>query len=270
MKIHVVSSTKGGVGKSTISSQLLVSFINIATGKQVRYFEIDDQNESIKNLKQSAIINPTIVKTENIAKFVEESIMFDDDVVVDVGGNLTTVMFLAKLKMLGGFLAPTVFYIPLTDGDQDAINAVDTFNKIREFDKDSKIIYVLNRCTNKSNQDLLEREFIDFFGNEVLDVKPIKKDKNTHFIALNKNAIYNVIGKLEKNILEVSGENFDEEYKAAAAEYFKDKTNKELYRKVRKLMFLKEQSTVAKEIIEKEYFTLFKQIEKIIGKENGK
>lgn len=259
--INIVVNTKGGVGKSTTSSQLLTSSIYSRTSKPVLYFEIDDQNESIKNLASSKIINSSIIKTENIAKFVEDSISFDEDVVVDVGGNLTAVMFLDKLKMLGGFIAPTTYYIPLTDGDQDAINAAETFKKIREYDKDSHIIYVLNRCTNKSNQDLIEREFIDFFGSEILDVTKIIQDKKSSYISLNRNAIYNLAGKLEKTILELALENYDEEYKAAAKEYYKDKTNTKLYKKVRKLMFLKEQTTIAKSIYDDEYKDLFIEIE---------
>jgi len=266
--INIVVNTKGGVGKSTVSSQLLTSYIFSKTGKEVEYFEIDDQNESIKNLKGSNVINATIVKTENIAKFVEDSIMFDSDIVVDVGGNLTAVMFLDKLKMLGGFIAPTTYYIPLTDGDQDAINAAETFKMIRVYDKTSKIIYVLNKCTNKSNQDLLEREFVDFFGNDILDVETIIKDKKTSYIAVNRNTIYNLAGKLQKTIIELANESYDEEYKKSAKEYYADKTNQELYKKVRKLMFLKEQTTVAGDILNNEYLSLFKDIEKLQTKED--
>jgi len=259
--INIVVNTKGGVGKSTTSSQLLTSTIYSRTANPVLYFEIDDQNESIKNLAGSEIIKSLLIRTENIAKFVEESIAFDEDVVVDVGGNLTAVMFLDKLKMLGGFIAPTTYYIPLTDGDQDAINAAETFKKIREYDKESHIIYVLNRCTNKSNQDLLEREFIDFFGSDILDVPEIIQDDKSSYIAVNRNAIYNLAGKLQKTIFELALENYDEEYKAAAKEYYQDKTNMDLYKKVRKLMFLKEQTTVAKDIYENEYKDLFVEIE---------
>ena len=264
--IDIVINTKGGVGKSSVSSQFLSAYINRKTNGKVEFYEIDDQNESIKSMSESQILESNIVKVENVSKFVEESILFENDVVVDVGGNITAVMFLQKLKSLGGFIAPTTYFIPMFDGDQDAKNAADTFNLIREFDKDSKIIYVLNRCTNTSNQELMEREFIDFFGSDVLDVPAIIKDKNTFYIAINKNAIYNVVGKLKKTIMEVALDNYDEEYTKAALEFFADKSNQDLYKKTRRFMFLKEQSIIAKGILENEYDGLFDELDRIIKK----
>ena len=264
--INIVINTKGGVGKSSVSSQFLSAYISKKTENEVDFFEIDDQNESVKSMSDSKILKSSIIKVENVSKFVEESILFENDIVVDVGGNITAVMFLQKLKSLGGFITPTIYFIPMFDGDQDAKNAADTFNLIREFDKDSKIIYVLNRCTNTSNQELMEREFIDFFGSDVLDVPAIIKDKNTFHIAINKNAIYNVVGKLKKTIMEVALDNYDEEYKKAALEFFADKSNQDLYKKTRRFMFLKEQSIIAKGILENEYDGLFDELDRIIKK----
>lgn len=261
--IHVTVQTKGGVGKSAIASQLLTSYIYVNTQKPVQYFEIDDQNQSIRTLAASTIIDAKLISTENLAKFAEESIMFEDDAIIDVGGNLTATMFLQKLKVLGGFLAPTTFYIPLTDSDQDAINAANTFNLIREFDKNSKIIYVLNKCTNKSNTELLEREFINYYGSDVLDVLPIVKDDRTDMIALNRHHIYGIIGKLQKTIIELGQDDYEEPYRTVAQEFFKDKTNQPLYKELRRLMFLKEQTTIAKQIFKDEYLELFAQITQI-------
>lgn len=258
--IHVTVQTKGGVGKSAIASQLLTSYIYVNTQKPVQYFEIDDQNQSIRTLAASTIIDAKLISTENLAKFAEESIMFEDDAIIDVGGNLTATMFLQKLKVLGGFLAPTTYYIPLTDSDQDTINAANTFNLIREFDKNSKIIYVLNKCTNKSNTELLEREFINYYGSDVLDIEPIVKDNETDMIALNRHHIYGIIGKLQKTLVELGQDDYDEPYRAVAQEFFKDKTNQLLYKKLRRLMFLKEQTTIAKQIFKNEYIDLFAQI----------
>jgi len=263
--INIVVNTKGGVGKSTVSSQFLSAYIFEKTEVAIEFYEIDDQNESIKSMSNSRILKSASVKVENLGKFAEDSIMFENDVIVDVGGNITAVMFLQKLKNLGGFLAPTTYFIPLLDGDQDAKNAADTFRLIREFDKTSKIIYVLNRCTNSRNEELMIREFIDFYGNDVLDVQEIIKDENTSFVALNKNSIYNVVGKLRKTVYEISFDDFEKEYKESAVEFFKDKSNKELYKKVRKLMFLKEQSVIAKELLEVEYAPLFAKLDEIIG-----
>lgn len=265
--INIVINTKGGVGKSTVSSQFLSAYIYSKTNKRVEFYEVDDQNESIKSMSKSDFLNSNLIKTENLGKFAEESILFEDDVIVDVGGNITAIMFLQKLKNLGGFISPTVYFIPMLDGDQDAKNAADTFRLIREFDKESKIVYVLNRCTNSSNQELMEREFIDFFGSDILDVDETPKDDNSSYIAINKNSIYNVVGKLQKTILEIALDSHDEEYKKAAIEFFADKSNPELYKKTRRLMFLKEQSTIAKGILENEYYGLFDKLDEIIKKQ---
>lgn len=263
--IHLVISTKGGVGKSTVSSQFVSAYVYRKISKKVNFFEIDDQNESIVRMKGSDLLNGIIVRMENIGKFVEESILFEDDVVVDVGGNNTATQFLQKLKDLGGFASPVTYYIPILDGDQDAKNAKQTFNSIREFDKESKVVFVLNRCTNSSNQELLEREFMDFFGNEILDIEKMHQDENTHYIAINKNTIYNVVGKLNKTITEVANEDVEQEFKDAAIEFHRDKSNQEQYKKVRVLMFLKEQKNIAKNIIENEYHALFVKLDKLLG-----
>lgn len=262
--INIVVNTKGGVGKSTVSSQFLSAYLHSKTGGKIDFYEIDDQNESVKRMSESKVINSNLIKVENLAKFVEDSIMFEDDVIVDVGGNITSVLFLQKIKNLGGFLNRTVYFIPLLDGDQDAKNAAETFKLIREFDKGSNIVYVLNRCTNSSNHELMQREFIDFFGNDVLDIEPIVMDDKANFIAINKNSIYNVMGKLRKTIIEVASDNHDEEYKKVAVEFFKDKTNKELYKQTRNLMFLKEQNAIARDVLTNEFKPLFDALDEIL------
>lgn len=265
--INIVINTKGGVGKSTVSSQFLSAYIYDKTNKKVEFYEVDDQNESIKRMAKSSVLDSNLIKIENLGKFAEDSIMFENDVIVDVGGNITAVMFLQKLKNLGGFISPTTYYIPILDGDQDAQNAADTFKFIREFDKESKIVYVLNRCTNSSNQELMQREFLDFFGNDALDIQEIVKDENTFHIAINKSSLYNVVGKLGMTLREVADCDYNESYRQAAIEFFADKSNPELYKKTRRLMFLKEQSTIAKDILENEYYGLFDKLDEIVKKQ---
>jgi hypothetical protein len=53
--------------------------------------------------------------------------------------------------------------IPLTDGEQDTINAINVYNQIRELSKDIKVIFALGRVD--SNIDL-EIQFLDFFGDK--------------------------------------------------------------------------------------------------------
>ena len=262
MTIFVCISSKGGVGKTTVSN-MLASHIYDQTNTPVNYFEVDQENQNVKSLSKSQILNPSLVALENLKKLLEESIMWDGDTVLDIGGNASTTTFINHLKLTGGFLAKTVYFIPLSESDQDIINARDTHSSIREFDQESQIVYVLNKCQNKSNLELTSRQFINFFGSDILEVEPTTMDQRTTYITMNYNTIYNVTGRLGKTIYELSGDNYDDEYRATAQEFFKDKSNQDLYKKVRRLMFLKEMTCIAREVVQKEYLDLFSQLKKL-------
>ena len=260
--IFVCISSKGGVGKTTVSN-MLASYIYNQTNTPVNYFEVDQENQNVKSLSKSQILNPSLVALENLKKLLEESIMWEGDTVLDIGGNASTTTFINHLKLTGGFLAKTIYFIPLSESDQDIINAKDTHSSIREFDQESHIVYVLNKCQNKSNVELTNRQFINFHGSDILGVEPTTMDKHTTYIAMDYNTIYNVTGRLGKTIYELSSDNYDDEYKTVAQEFFKDKSNQDLYKQVRRLMFLKEMTSIAREVVEKEYLDLFAQIKKI-------
>ncbi len=265
--IHVVVNTKGGVGKSTASIQVLSAYLSLSSGGTgLNFVEIDDENKSVNKFSQSSILsNAKIVSTEMLDEFIENSVFQIDDLIIDVGGNKTATMFLNELKKKGGFLAPATYYIPLLDGDQDAMNAEETFKLIREFDKDSRIIYVLNRAVNKNNVELLKRQFIFFFGEEVLDIEEVTKDNKTYYVALNNNDVYKIAGKLQKTIYELSKENHDKEFKEVAELYWEDRNNMEVYKRLRKLQKLKDSANESKELVRTEYANLFSQLDDILG-----
>ncbi|QOG13035.1 hypothetical protein [Arcobacter sp. FWKO B] len=264
--IHVTISTKGGVGKSTAALQVLSAYVsNKNPDKRLNFVEIDDENRSVAKFSQSKILEfARVVSTEFIEDFIDDSAFASDDIVVDVGGNKTATMFLQTLSKKGGFLDEVTYYIPMMDGDQDAQNAQETFEIIRQFDKKNKIVYVLNRCQKKENKDLLERQFLFYFGNDSLDIQPITKDEKTFEIGINYADIYKVAGKLQKLVYELADEDHQEEFETLAKLYWEDKNNKEVYKKVRKIQKLKDSAREAKELVRNEYLALFNSIDKIL------
>lgn len=263
--IHVVVNTKGGAGKSTAAIQVVAAYLsNLKQGGKVNFVEIDDENKTVTKFANSNIVGQaSVISTELIDKFVDDSSFAVDDIVVDVGGNKTATMFLERLKVTGGFIAPSTYYIPLLDGDQDAINADATFKAIREFDTNSRIIYILNRAANKKNKELLERQFIFFFGDEILDIPKVRIDERTFVVALNNADIYKVAGRLQKTIFELAEENYDKEFKELAELYWEDRDNQDVYKRLRIVQKLKDSQRESAIIVHNEYAELFENLDEI-------
>jgi len=259
---RIVINTKGGVGKSTVSSQLLTAYSYIGGVNSIAYAEIDDENQNIKNLKESTIINATLINTEMISTFIKDLMLSDADIIVDVGGNKTAKLTLEKIKDIGGFYSDVIYYIPMLDSLQDKDNAMDTYNLIREIDQDNKIIFVLNKAYNKFNQELTKEQFLFYYGLESLFIKAVELDEQCHTISLNANNIYNITGYLQKTVAEIAESNIDNDVKEAIIASKKDPSLKQ---NALKLLYLKEIIQKARNLMKDEYMPLFEELKTIEG-----
>jgi len=164
MKIIVLNS-KGGVGKSTTAIQVLVPYLYSKNeqSQQIKVIEFDDENEDSKSFSLSKILDAKNIKvsTSDIDASLIDSILEDENIVLDIGGNKTTTYVLDSLIDNGMINSFDLIVIPLTDGEQDSINAIKVYDKIRENNKTSKIIFALNRVNTAYE---LEIQFLDFFG----------------------------------------------------------------------------------------------------------
>lgn len=163
--IAVVINKKGGVGKSTFANQILPSYFYHSKNLKINLIEIDDENKDNKSLFATKIMNCRILPTKDIKK-IDEIFYGDEDTIIDVGGNKTSTFFLNELKKINEFDS-VVWFIPLGQGEQDNLNALETHNLIKELDKNAKINFVLS----KTMTDDIEWEFVNFFGNAVLETK---------------------------------------------------------------------------------------------------
>jgi len=169
--VYVVAGTKGGVGKSLIS--LILSNLLQDQGRNFKIIEIDDNNDSLK-FKNSSILN-----SENAVSFKVDmkndaindmffDLMEDEtmDYIIDCGGGNDTK---EVLKLLGDIPFDKKFLLPCSRVKKYIKNADETFEIINE---PENTFYVLNQYFDI---DKLEEEFLYFFGNEKLGIKPASK-----------------------------------------------------------------------------------------------
>ena len=95
---------------------------------------------------------------ENASKLLK---IFNDneDLVIDIGGNKSTEIYLDLLSQSGMIRLIDLFLIPTLDGLQDANNALDTADLIRKMAPTAKIMLVLNQVYEfaaEQFEDLLE------------------------------------------------------------------------------------------------------------------
>lgn len=161
--IFITTTTKGGAGKSTFVSQACSAYLFQKNGKKIDLIEIDDENNDSITFSKSETMNTKIISTENIQS-IDELFYDTKDVIIDVGGNKTATIFLNQIKKID-FYENIIWFIPLTSGEQDNQNALETFLEIKKLDKDAKIIFILSNV--KTNH--LDWEFLNFFGNKYLE-----------------------------------------------------------------------------------------------------
>ena len=163
--IYITINKKGGVGKSTFSNQILSSYLFDKNGLKNRLIEIDDENNDNASFSKTEIMNCTIISTSKI-KNIDEIFFSKDDVIIDIGGNKTATIFLDEMRKINEF-ENVIWFVPLGAGEQDNINALETYNDIKKLDENANVIFVLSRVTTND----LEWEFLNFFGHEFLDTE---------------------------------------------------------------------------------------------------
>ena len=174
LKVLVVSS-KGGVGKSTVSMQVITPYLYEKNNKQaISFYEFDDENIDSLSYGASNLSNREVIDVEEyiiMEKFIE-ILSKDEYSCIDVGGNKSTSLCLSTISDCGMIGEIDLAVIPLLDGEQDAINAKKTYEKLRELDPSLIIIFALNRV---KNQKFIEYQFDSFFG----DVRGIFDDSTS-------------------------------------------------------------------------------------------
>lgn len=172
LKIAVISS-KGGVGKSTVSMQLIVPYLFEKTKELVSHYEFDDENSdsssfggsSLSKREQISVSSPLLRETLTTLLAKDESIC------LDIGANKTTMTLIEALDDSGMIHYLDLVVIPILDGEQDGINASFIYSVLKGYRGDLNFLFVLNRA---KDEEFYKYQFENFFG----DARGIFKNIN--------------------------------------------------------------------------------------------
>jgi hypothetical protein len=263
LKILVVSS-KGGVGKSTVSMQVIAPYLYINNNnKPIKFYEFDDENVDLLSYGGSKL-------TTRQAIDVEEFILMDtfidilsnnNSCCIDVGGNKSTTLCLDALASCGMSSMIDIAIIPLLDGEQDAINAKKIYHKLKECNESIKIIFALNRVNNLK---YLEYQFENFFG-DIRDIfndddaiiHSILEEEKENFIAIENSDMIKFSRKFGITIFEIAKQDRD----------FTEEIEDETDEKKKKLIAFKQfVSQNSKKYYKKNLKSCFSKLDKILKK----
>ena len=173
LKIAIISS-KGGVGKSTISMQLITPYLYEKNNyTPVSHYEFDDENNDSMSFgastlslkKQISVASPFL--RDDLADIFSK----DETICLDVGGNKTTMKVIEALNESGMINFLDLVVIPILDGEQDGINASFTYSVLKGYNENLKFLFVLNRVRDV---EYVKYQFENYFG----DVRGIFQNIN--------------------------------------------------------------------------------------------
>lgn len=196
-KTTVIANTKGGSTKSTTATQCGCSY-SLMDNRKVKLYEFDDENKDSENFSQSAIIKEQVyVGDGSSINSSLRNIVLDEkrdfDIVIDVGGNKTTSIFLEGLKSSRMYKKIDLFIIPMSGGSQDLINAIRTYETIVEFYPEANIIFALGRVRKMKN---IKFQYSEFFKNKTIGKLP--------YFSLLDSDVIDLSRRLKKTVSEIS------------------------------------------------------------------
>ncbi|MFZ2891212.1 ParA family protein [Sulfuricurvum sp.] len=167
-------STKGGVGKSTISIQLIVpALFELAQHQKVSLYECDDENSDSLSYGASQLLSRNLVRVDTpfLRDDLLELVLKEQPTCIDIGGNKSTTIVLDALDTSGAIHFIDLALIPILDGEQDGLNAIDVYQRLKLLRPELPILFVLNRAKDSR---YIEHQFENFFG----DVRGIFQNIN--------------------------------------------------------------------------------------------
>lgn len=173
LKIAVISS-KGGVGKSTISMQLVTPYLfKKNNNTPIHYYELDDENGDSMSFGASnlSIRKQLTVSSPFLREDLAEIFAKDETTCIDVGGNKTTMKVIDALHESGMINFLDLVVIPVLDGEQDGINASFIYSVLKGYNENLKFLFVLNRVRDVK---YVKHQFENYFG----DVRGIFQNIN--------------------------------------------------------------------------------------------
>ncbi len=170
----VVVSTKGGTGKTIVSSMVL-PVLFAGTDKEITVYSIDDNNTiRIK----SRYITFKDLSTKDSESVVDEAelkrITNNNDIsIIDVGGGADTHIFLKTIK--NSVVEGLIYIIPIGDDIEQIDNLIETISEIKNASNDAKIYLILNQVNNL-DEDSIKSQFLGIYGSVKYGVDAINED----------------------------------------------------------------------------------------------
>lgn len=167
----LVGNGKAGIGKTTISSQLLAPFLFMQNDKNpINLYTLESAADN--NLYSTFILNAVNVEVkENTFDNTMINIYSrDEHAIFDIGGGKTTSTVLNSLKNTGLVYGIDLFVIPLTDGQHEALKAKEFYDFIKSCNPSAKFLFVLNKVAANAQYDDVCLQYIDFLGDRNLMV----------------------------------------------------------------------------------------------------
>ncbi len=162
-----VLNTKGGASKSTVALQVAAAYF-LQKNENVDLYEFDDENRDSLNFSLSQIKSKQIKigDGKEITDILRNSILehTGDNLVIDVGGNKTTTIFVDGLKKSMLYKKIDLIIIPMSGGAQDLTNAIKTYDLVKGFNV--PIIFGLSRVRNLKRVQFQYSHFFLQFPNE--------------------------------------------------------------------------------------------------------
>lgn len=170
--VIVVANTKGGTGKSTLSSQVLPLLAN--NNQDIAVYEIDNNNKTkLTNSTRINFKNLSTKETEDAATDVSMAKLMEDDSelkIIDCGGGDDTKKV---LEIFGKYdISGLTYVVPVNDDIEQVSNLKETINLINKNDKDAKIYLALNRC-NSLDVNSIKEQFIGIYGSTKYNIEPL-------------------------------------------------------------------------------------------------
>lgn len=190
IKIAILN-TKGGAGKSTNSLQVASTYF-LQNDIEVELLELDDENKDSENFINTAIVSRQIRVEDGsfLNETLRNELLNSNNVVLDIGGNKTTTMFIQALKNSRMHRKINLFIIPISSGSQDLVNAKRTYQMLKELG-DVKILFALSRVRN---QKRYKYQYLNFF----------KEFKDEPYYILRDSDVIDLSRNLKKSVFEIA------------------------------------------------------------------
>jgi hypothetical protein len=215
LKKILVINTKGGVGKTTASIELFAPFLYLRNkAEKVKVFSFDEENflNNFYENSQLLEISSRKVSSADMEDEISSLLLKNHPMVLDIGANKTTTYMLKSLENTGLFHVLDLIAIPITDGEQDVLNAKSIYNSIKRMSKDIPIIFILSRYVEGRDVAI---QFESFFESLYSILEP----KDSKYIKMLDSDSIKFSRKMSKTIYEMSldANDFDKEFKEALA-----------------------------------------------------